>query len=186
MIGKSLQLFPTQTVNVAVKSQESGAHAVMPPSDSCVLFPKKTKAVLQGVGSVKNEEMKAVRCPDANKASAFTAHAHSLPLCEQSGIDNDGGLDDCLLIDAKEEENAWRLGLAVTKKTGCAVERNRVKRVLREFFRLNQHLLPDAVDIVVVPKRHLKVRRVSLNYVTQELSPLLVAISQYTTHKLEK
>jgi ribonuclease P protein component len=31
-----------------------------------------------------------------------------------------------------------RLGITVTKKIGCAVVRNRVKRLVREFFRLNQ------------------------------------------------
>ncbi|HVY81699.1 MAG TPA: ribonuclease P protein component [Steroidobacteraceae bacterium] len=42
-----------------------------------------------------------------------------------------------------------RLGLAVASKTaGGSVERNRIRRVVRESFRLHQHELP-AVDIVV-------------------------------------
>jgi ribonuclease P protein component len=45
-----------------------------------------------------------------------------------------------------------RLGLAVAIKTaGNAVERNRIRRVIREMFRLAQHELP-AVDIVVAAK----------------------------------
>jgi ribonuclease P protein component len=44
---------------------------------------------------------------------------------------------------------APRLGLIVAKKTAkLAVQRNYMKRVLRELFRLNQHLLP-AVDLVI-------------------------------------
>ena len=42
-----------------------------------------------------------------------------------------------------------RLGLIVAKKTAkLAVQRNYMRRVLRELFRLNQHQLP-AVDLVV-------------------------------------
>ena len=42
-----------------------------------------------------------------------------------------------------------RLGLIVAKKTAkLAVQRNYMRRVLRELFRLNQHQLP-AVDLVI-------------------------------------
>lgn len=81
--------------------------------------------------------------------------------------------------------DCWRLGLAVTRKTGSAVQRNRVKRVLREFFRLHQQMLPDDVDIIAVPKRHLKPERVTLSLVTQELLPLVADIRQNTTRKAE-
>lgn len=66
----------------------------------------------------------------------------------------------------------FRLGLAVTRKCGNAVERNRIKRVLREFFRLRQQELP-AMDIVVTPKRHLRADKIHLGLVDRDLSPLL-------------
>jgi len=45
-----------------------------------------------------------------------------------------------------------RLGLAVsTRAAGSAVARNRIKRIARESFRLNQHSLP-AVDITVAAR----------------------------------
>lgn len=45
-----------------------------------------------------------------------------------------------------------RLGLAIAKKSvRRAVDRNRVKRLVREYFRLHAHHLP-AVDIVVMAR----------------------------------
>jgi ribonuclease P protein component len=42
-----------------------------------------------------------------------------------------------------------RLGISVQKKTGNSVRRNRIKRLVREVFRLNRELFPQASDIVV-------------------------------------
>jgi len=46
-----------------------------------------------------------------------------------------------------------RLGITVTKKVGSAVERNRIKRVVREVFRRNRRLFPLAHDLVFIAKR---------------------------------
>jgi ribonuclease P protein component len=47
------------------------------------------------------------------------------------------------------DQGGPRLGLAVASKmAGGSVERNRIRRVVRESFRLHQHELP-SVDIVV-------------------------------------
>src|SRR5438105_8467 len=49
-----------------------------------------------------------------------------------------------------------RLGLSVGRKHGGAVERNRIKRLLREAFRLEQHALPMGYDFVCVPRPDMK------------------------------
>lgn len=43
-----------------------------------------------------------------------------------------------------------RLGIIVKKKFGCAVKRNYEKRIVREFFRKSNFLLP--VDIIIILK----------------------------------
>jgi len=70
-----------------------------------------------------------------------------------------------------------RLGLAVTKKSGNAVARNRIKRVLRSFFRLHQHEMPP-MDIVVTPKKFLSADRFCLAKAEADLLPLLVSLKQ--------
>ena len=42
-----------------------------------------------------------------------------------------------------------RVGITVTRKVGGAVRRNRVKRTLREVFRMHRHQLRPPMDLVV-------------------------------------
>lgn len=46
-----------------------------------------------------------------------------------------------------------RLGITVTRKVGGAVTRNRIKRLVREYFRLNKHVLAGEWDINIIAKK---------------------------------
>ncbi len=52
------------------------------------------------------------------------------------------------LVFLKTDRGFNRLGISIHKKTGNAVRRNRLKRIIREAFRLNRELFPLSSDIV--------------------------------------
>lgn len=64
---------------------------------------------------------------------------------------NAGPLSVLGLPNAREHH---RFGMTVSKRVGNAVKRHRIKRRLREAFRLNQHALPGRYDLVVIVHPH--------------------------------
>ena len=65
-----------------------------------------------------------------------------------------------------------RLGLTVGKKAGGAVRRNRIKRLLREFFRQSHNKFPSSRDIIIIALKGSD--PLTYRQVCEELTPLLV------------
>ncbi|MCR5168847.1 MAG: ribonuclease P protein component [Desulfovibrio sp.] len=73
----------------------------------------------------------------------------------------------------EESSRGLRMGCAVSRKVGRAVVRNRVKRLLRECFRLYLRELKVSARFVAVAKRQTCVEKLSLADVVAEIKPAL-------------
>lgn len=92
--------------------------------------------------------------------------------------------DELLMVySVKNDCGLTRLGVSIGKSCGGAVTRNRLKRLIREAFRLNQHQLPSGVDyMVMISPQWLKVeqdgkkavKELKLDQVTNSLLSLAV------------
>ena len=63
-----------------------------------------------------------------------------------------------------------KLAVVTRKKTGNAVKRNRIRRIVREFFRLNQYSLAGGDYVVIVKKIP---EKISFHIVSEELKGVL-------------
>ncbi len=64
-----------------------------------------------------------------------------------------GHANSCLVLYARKNgTNANRVGITVSKKLGRAVVRNRIRRRIREVYRLNESRFAPGWDIVVVAR----------------------------------
>ena len=107
-------------------------------------FPKSSR--LRSTGQF--QRVFAARCSVADHMIVLFAVTNELPHC--------------------------RLGIAVSKKIGNAVVRNRWKRLIREAFRTSRSVLPDGLDFVVLPQRNVDVRTVK--YLDKSLQRLAAKI----------
>lgn len=66
-----------------------------------------------------------------------------------------GQANSCLVLYARPNRTGInRVGITVSKKLGKAVVRNRVRRRIREAYRLNEERFESGYDIVIVARSH--------------------------------
>ena len=57
-----------------------------------------------------------------------------------------------LVFAANNETGITRIGLSVSKKNGNSVVRHRIRRLLKEAYRLEQHQIPEGLDLILIPR----------------------------------
>lgn len=63
--------------------------------------------------------------------------------------------DGFLALVCEGEAHNNRIGITVSKKVGNAVERNRIKRIIREYFRHNKENISGPKDINIIARKGL-------------------------------
>lgn len=86
-----------------------------------------------------------------------------------------------IAIFAAAQHSRSRLGITVTKKVGKAVKRNRIKRFVREFFRLNRQRYSGKWDINIIAKR--QIEDISAEKAYRSLQDIFNRISNYDDHQ---
>jgi len=52
----------------------------------------------------------------------------------------------------RSEGGPTRVGFSISKKNGNSPQRHRIRRLLREAFRLTQYDIPEGLDLILIPR----------------------------------
>lgn len=80
--------------------------------------------------------------------------------------------------DGKFHKN--RIGITVSRKTGNAVKRNKIKRLIREHFRMNRDKIAECMDINVIAKK--RAGEISADMVFKSLEGIFKKIPRRENH----
>jgi ribonuclease P protein component len=98
-----------------------------------------------------------------------------------SGAANKKNQKGFLVVWLENELGSARLGITVSKKIGPAVVRNRIKRLVRETYRILRHQLP-TVDINVIARR--ECAYMDHTMISREINNALISIGAIPCSKL--
>ena len=89
------------------------------------------------------------------------------------------GDSQLLIFAAANAMGTTRIGLSVSKKHGNSVVRHRIRRLLKEAYRLSQHDVPEGLDLILIPRENsgagLKEYQTSLVSLAKRLARRLLA-----------
>jgi len=80
--------------------------------------------------------------------------------------------ENFVVILKQNTRDITRLGITVSRRVGNSVRRNRIKRSIREFFRLSKQRIPKGYDIMIIALG--KSNRLNFSKVQEELGGLLL------------
>ena len=88
------------------------------------------------------------------------------------------GDEHLLVFAAVNPLGSTRIGLSVSRKHGNSVVRHRIRRLIREAYRLSQHDVPEGLDLILIPRENsgagLQEYRSSLVSLTRRLGKRLL------------
>lgn len=64
------------------------------------------------------------------------------------------GDNHLLVFAAVNPLGSTRIGLSVSRKHGNSVVRHRIRRLIREAYRLSQHDVPEGLDLILIPREN--------------------------------
>ena len=82
----------------------------------------------------------------ARRSQFVHVQEHGFKLCSQPFV----------ALAARNSVGVSRLGITVSKRVGNAVQRGRIRRLVRELFRKKRHLFPKGLDLLVIAQPAMK------------------------------
>ena len=163
--------------NVSTKQCSQKAHSRISHQDEHHRRTSRAQAeARQGTQTSRRRNSTQTGAPLASQSGQFSfpKSARLLTRREFLLLQNRGKRRHCphfVVILSPATGKRSRLGITVTRRFGNAVARNRMKRLLREFFRMHQMQLSSSQDVLIIPRAG--AHTLALTHIAEELGKAL-------------